>query len=46
MPGGIVEGKVFGMWVRGWGPTLQDRSSPPTLLEAGTDMFNHTTGGN
>lgn len=19
MPGGIVEGKVFGMWVRGWG---------------------------
>lgn len=46
MPGGVVEGKVFGVWVRGWGPTFQDHSSSPTLLEAGTGTLNHTTGGN
>lgn len=39
MPGGVVEGKVFGVWVRGWGPTLQDCSSPPTLLEAGAGSY-------
>lgn len=36
---GVVGGKAFGVWVRGWGPALQDCSSPPALLEAGTGSY-------